>query len=374
MTRQEYILICVTGLTPQVVTETLYALATAPDDTGEDTLPAAIHVLSTRRGKDIIESSLLGEAGQFAKLCGDYGWNPAAIAFDVDHVHVIRDANGRELDDIRDARDNAVAADFITQFIRRATSGSARLHVSLAGGRKTMGYFVGYALSLYGRPDDRLSHVLVNAPFESQREFFYPPPEPIELSRNDGSHVSTADARVSLAHIPFVRLREGLDTGLLEGELSFSEAVAQAQQLLDPAQLRIDLMHRAVFLQGHPVRLSDTNFLWLSWFADRAGRGLPPLVFDDDAAQDLLRVATWLEGTGASALRTSIEEAQAELARGEKHYFERNRTRLNKALREHSDLCDSAAARYAIQSFGRRPHTCYGLDLPTHAIVVEGEP
>lgn len=374
MTRQDYILICVTGLTPQVVTETLFALATASDDTGENTLPAAIHVLSTLRGKKIIESTLLGEAGQFSRLCTDYGWNAADIAFDVDHVHVIQDGDGRELDDIRDARDNAAAADFITQFMRRATGTSARLHVSLAGGRKTMGYFVGYALSLYGRPDDRLSHVLVNAPFESQPDFFYPPPEPIDLICSDGSHVSTADARVSLAHIPFVRLREGLDRRLLEGELTFSESVARAQQLLDPARLRIDLAHRAVFLQGYRVRLSDTNFLWLSWFADRAGRGLPPLAFDDEAAQDLLRVTTWLEGTGASALRASIEEAQAELARGEKQYFERNRSRLNSALREQSALCDSAAARYAIQSFGRRPHTCYGLNLPTHAIVIEGEP
>jgi CRISPR-associated protein (TIGR02584 family) len=33
--------------------------------------------------------------------------------------------------------------------------------MSIAGGRKTMGFYAGYALSLYGRAQDRMSHVLV---------------------------------------------------------------------------------------------------------------------------------------------------------------------------------------------------------------------
>jgi CRISPR-associated protein (TIGR02584 family) len=36
----------------------------------------------------------------------------------------------------------------------------ASLHVSIAGERKTMGFYVGYALSLFGRTQGRLSHVL----------------------------------------------------------------------------------------------------------------------------------------------------------------------------------------------------------------------
>ena len=40
-----------------------------------------------------------------------------------------------------------------------------------------MGFYLGYALSLYSRAQDRLSHVLVNSPFESHSEFFYPTPE-----------------------------------------------------------------------------------------------------------------------------------------------------------------------------------------------------
>jgi CRISPR-associated protein (TIGR02584 family) len=50
------------------------------------------------------------------------------------------------------------------------------IHASIAGGRKTMGFYLGYALSLFGRPQDRLSHVLVSSPFESNQNFFYPLP------------------------------------------------------------------------------------------------------------------------------------------------------------------------------------------------------
>lgn len=37
-----------------------------------------------------------------------------------------------------------------------------------------MGYYLGYALSLYGRAQDRLSHVLVTERYESLRDFFIP--------------------------------------------------------------------------------------------------------------------------------------------------------------------------------------------------------
>ena len=37
-----------------------------------------------------------------------------------------------------------------------------------------MGYYLGYALSLFGRSQDRLSHVLVSDGYEGHPEFYYP--------------------------------------------------------------------------------------------------------------------------------------------------------------------------------------------------------
>lgn len=372
------VLVCVTGLTPQVVTETLYALAVSADS-ATAMVPEEIHVITTATGRARVELALLGQRGGrdfLGQFCRDYGLERSTIRFDAEHIHVIRGSDGLELDDITDEAGNTAAADQISRLIQRLTRDpKTRLHVSLAGGRKTMGFYLGYALSLYARPQDRLSHVLVNPPFESHPEFFYPPPRPKTLTVAGKNHyVSTADAQVRLAEIPFVRLRDAQP--VLDGDLSFSEAVARAQQALDRPDLRIDLNNRLVYLQGQPVQLMPTHFAWLVWFADRAKRGLPPVRFDEHGALDLQRIIRWLEGDSPGPQWESVEKALEELRGGEKrpNYFGRSLSKLNSELRKKAALSPTAAARYQVRSFGRRPQTRYGLDLTPDCIRLEGEP
>lgn len=373
-------LLCVTGLTPQIVTETVYALV-RETACGEATrIPQRIEVITTTEGRRRIELALFshrGGQGYFHQLCDDYGIERDAITFDESCLHVIADSHGEPLADIIDATDNARAADLINRRIRELTQDSdLRLHVSLAGGRKTMGFYAGYALSLYARPQDRLSHVLVNPPFESHPEFFYPPPRPRTLvleDRND--RVSTAEAQVQLASIPFVRLREELDSTLLQGELSFSEAVARAQQVLERPELVIDVGERRVWIQKRSIDLSATHFIWLTWFAKRAQNREPPVVFNEEAAEDLGQVMDWLEGEGPSPVKKGLESARDELRCSDKaNYFDRTRSRLNAALAERSGLHRSAATRYQIQPTGRRPTTGYALTLTPEQVRIEGTP
>ena len=166
------ILLAVTGLTPQIVTETLYALAVKGTPRW---VPTGIRIITTRQGAEKAERMSL--PAELQRLCGDYDLPEAA--FGVDDIRIIKSPNGKPLDDILDEDDNAAVADFITEEVRKLTADpESSLHVSIAGGRKTMGFYVGYALSLFGRGQDRLSHVLVPPAFESQPEFFYPGPAP----------------------------------------------------------------------------------------------------------------------------------------------------------------------------------------------------
>jgi CRISPR-associated protein (TIGR02584 family) len=139
-------------------------------------VPHEVHLITTATGRREAELNLLadqkpsGELGWFHRLRADYNLSP--IRFDAEHIHVLSDAAGAPLDDIRTPADNERAADFITEIVRQLTGDEhSELHVSIAGGRKTMGYYLGYALSLFGRAQDRLSHVLVSEPFENNREF-----------------------------------------------------------------------------------------------------------------------------------------------------------------------------------------------------------
>jgi len=211
------VLLVVTGLTPQVVTETIYALW----KTSPELVPAEVHLITTVQGADHARLNLLSpRIGWMERLRGEYQLPP--IAFPPENIHVIPGTDGTVLDDIRSPQDNLCAADFITELVRRLTEDpESALHVSMAGGRKTMGYFVGYALSLFGRSQDRLSHVLVSQPFESQREFYYPSRDecPIHVQQN-GKEVAydCRTAQVDLAWIPFVRLRAAQHEPLLDEE------------------------------------------------------------------------------------------------------------------------------------------------------------
>ncbi len=188
------VLLAVLGLSPQVLTETLYALALA----GEEGLPHEVHVLTTQVGAQRTLTQLLAPgSGWFHRLTQDYGLPP--IKFEASTVHVLKGALGQELQDIRSAADNALLADQISDLVRAFTQDAhTSLHVSLAGGRKSMAFFAGYALSLWGRPQDRLSHVLVSEPFESSPEFYYPSREPRWIATRDQQQVDCSQAQVTL--------------------------------------------------------------------------------------------------------------------------------------------------------------------------------
>lgn len=159
------ILLVVIGKTPQIVTETLYKLTI---DTRPAFIPTEIHLITTTEGANSAKVSLLGvgeQQGRFRQFCCDYGFD--SIRFTEDQIHIIEDGSGEFLSDAESTEHNRITADFITRVIQElAADEQCALHVSLAGGRKTMSYYAGYALSLYGRMQDRLSHVLVNEPFQ----------------------------------------------------------------------------------------------------------------------------------------------------------------------------------------------------------------
>ncbi len=269
------LLLAVTGLSPQIVTETLYALAV---EQKPPFVPTAVRIITTEEGAERAKLSLLHpESGWFHRLQADYGdYGLSPIAFGPEHIHVLKDAAGRPLGDIRSPEDNECAADTITDVVRDLTrDDDCALHVSIAGGRKTMGFYLGYALSLYGREQDRLSHVLVNAPYESHRDFFYPTPGSVLIHTRepDSRPYDTKDAKVTLANIPFVRLREGLDPDLMEGTATFSAVVADAQRSLPPLALKLDPASCMVTAGGESFELKPAWFAFYWMLVERARRG-----------------------------------------------------------------------------------------------------
>lgn len=68
------ILVAVVGLTPQVITETLYFLTQVRQPPAS---LAEIHVLTTRAGKEQVLTHLLAPSrGRFHTFCEEYGLDP----------------------------------------------------------------------------------------------------------------------------------------------------------------------------------------------------------------------------------------------------------------------------------------------------------
>jgi len=256
------ILIVICGLSPQILTETLYGLTvlkTSPF------LPTRIILITTKTGKHRAELMLLRDQAHFFKLCEDY--ELGKIPFSAKDILVIPDNNGDFLDDIRSQNDNQCAADFIIEVIRNNTVDmDTAVHLSLAGGRKTMGFYAGYALSILGRVQDRLSHVLISDNYENHPDFFYPTKTSKVLHLESGP-IDSKDAQITLADIPFIRLRDKLPSLILDSELSFSGAVELANLAYQPKSLLINFSEKKITASGIVLEMTPASFAFYAMHA-----------------------------------------------------------------------------------------------------------
>ncbi len=204
------ILLCVTGLSPQVVTETLFGIAQSDLE-----WPNEIQIITTKKGKEQARLGLIAPQNDAVSIlkqfCIEYE-KPLPILTD-DLILVVPDASGQEVDDARTFADQEALADFIVKHVANLCSNEAiQLHASLAGGRKTMTFFLGYAMTLFSRVGDRLSHVLIDEAFEGNPDFYYPTKNSRVISGRDKNiKLDTSKAKVMLAELPFIRQRNQLN-------------------------------------------------------------------------------------------------------------------------------------------------------------------
>lgn len=389
------ILLCVSGNSPQIITETLYALAV---ETGgrPPFVPTEIRVLTTARGAEQTRLSLLAEdRAMLARLCEDYGLE--GIRFDEECIEVFTREDGSPLHDIVTPDDNRIAADHITRRVAELTADpDAAIHASIAGGRKTMGFYLGYAMILYGREQDRVSHVLVSEGFTEHRDFFFKPKKPRTLQGPQGWEMSTADAQIHLAQIPLVRLRSSEFEALSERRLGFADAVERASRLAHGVELRIRVDRMAgearceAQLAGQRLALSNTQGLFLHWLALRRLHGGQ----DGSQGQILREAFKYPRGSRhamgyldeifelakdcygeMSAVYASIEDSlSGKPGRSQREpvkWLEPLVSGINKEIRKH--FGEVGVRRYGIMGEGGRGQKVYCLALPPSQIVIEDD-
>lgn len=262
------ILICVSGLTPQIVTETFFCLAVK-----EKTSIDEIYVLTTKRGREV----MLGKDKhpstpntpfkiEIENLCKKYKIRKPAFEENDKHIIVAKEES-IELPDIRSDRDNILFPNKVCEFIRdKSADPNTILFCSITGGRKSMSVHMANALSLFARENDKLLHVLTRE--EHEFKAFYP--------------ISKTEIKdLELSEIPFVKLRSILAYEIKNQQLlklNFDQIVNETQNRIkavtDKNKLIIDIEKKELRYLYNSASFEPLEFLFYYYFIDSKLRGI----------------------------------------------------------------------------------------------------
>lgn len=289
------ILVCLSGMSPAVITETVWALAHEPSPI----LPTRIICLTTSKGKEQIESQLFSPPSIWeslrASLLGPDAPSDPRLLFlpSTDFVKVARRSTidtlpeNSEIAEIATSSDSAAFGDFVLDELWPLIDApDTRIILSIAGGYKTMSALAFSCFSLLARTGDRVTHVLVSTPYESPAlspRFYYPDQPNQTLLLNDSPHPAK-NASVCLFDVPFVPMRYWFEEKHIAHPSSYSSLVARCSHPLDPhidsspIHLTIDTLFSAFSINGNPmVPLSLHELALLLCIAKNAADSLPPL-------------------------------------------------------------------------------------------------
>lgn len=259
------ILLSVVGLSPQIITETLYAIYQAGKDINE------IVVITTSQGKEKIYSNLLaGKDGSFYKFLNEYDIPTNSILFNHDSIHVICDEHGNSISDLTNEDENRYLLKLCLEITFNLTnSDEIAIFFSVAGGRKTMSSCLTLAAQLYGRPQDRLCHVLISPEFESNHNFYYPPKinKSVKLKNKNGEifYKNTKYAKVNLVNIPFISIRKYLTNENLKQVKDPGTLMLSLVQDVKPI-LRVDFTSKKIIYKDIELDLMPAHLALYGFF------------------------------------------------------------------------------------------------------------
>ncbi len=373
----KHVLLAVVGLSPQVVTEAVYALFHEGRPVDE------IHLITTGQGiGEIFRTLLAPNGGPLEDFCRQYGIGRQAIAFSSDSIHVITRQNDEPINDIESEDDNERLLVKCLELAHRFTiDPDIRVSFLVAGGRKTMTSCLTLAAQLYGRPSDRLYHVLVSPAFENCRSFWFPPRKSSVLTLTDQEgetfYKETKYARVTLIPIPFVSIRSQLNPELLDRPRPPAELM-QSLVRSGPKRLTVDVKSLTlVFGNGSNALQVDLNPARLALYAFFAERkklcdkehscaGCTDCWLEVGEVIEERRIVELYRSIPTARIADSVGEGS--ITRMTKESFRSYRSKINKDLRR--GLGGMAIHDLEIASCGERPDTRYGLRLDKERIRI----
>ena len=264
------ILVVGIGTSPAVLTETVWALA----HQAQPVVPDEIVVITTKHGKYALRDAIMSGTPSVweslkAALRKEKIATEGKLVFGDTSIRVIPDEQGNESDDLRTGADNLRAADFMLSNLRSNTEApDTTVLCSIAGGRKTMSALLFSCMTLLGRDQDKVYHVLIPPEHECGMEpqFFFPQKgvthQLLFQGRPTGKKVSSSKIGIELFEVPFVRMRGWYQEKFKTIPPSYRTLISKVQSVAPPAlvysEISIDAWNGTVTVNGAKVNLSDT--------------------------------------------------------------------------------------------------------------------
>ena len=263
------ILVSAMGTSPAVLTNTVWGLAHQKPSI----VPDEIVVFITKRGKELLSQKLFGE-GVWNEMRSNLKREKIEIdgklVFGATSIRVIPDAEGNEIEDLRTGDDNLRAADFMLSQLRQYTEDSeTELHVSIAGRRKTISALLFSCMSLLGREQDKVYHVLLPPALEGgvTPTFYYPKRGSTYTAQVTGKKHKAKDLQCELFEVMFVRMRGWYQEKFNAIPPSYRALVARVQEVAPPAvvypEIEIDAWNGWATLNGQQAPMSRPCFAML---------------------------------------------------------------------------------------------------------------
>ena len=252
------ILLAISGLTPQIVTETLYSLSVK-----RKIIIDEIYIVTTSRGKSVIEGRDNSTSTpdiplkkEITELCRMY--NLKHPKFTLKKNVIVAEEESHELFDIKTDKENKLFPNKVAELIKKiASNPDIVIHASLSGGRKSMSAHLALALSLFARSHDKLYHILTDEEFEFNN--FFPKSKKEEKA-------------LVLAEIPFVKLRS-LNAPILKSDFTYSQIVNKTQKqlkfLTENDRLVIDIRKLIIKYKENSIKLTPIEISIYVQFVQR---------------------------------------------------------------------------------------------------------
>ncbi|GEM_PF-921447 len=257
------ILLAISGLTPQIVTEMLYALSIQKGIKIDE-----IYIITTKRGLEVLQGKDKDEKTpvtplrkEINELCTTYGIKKPK--FNIKKNVIVAEMESLKLYDIKTDKENKLFPNKLAEVLKTLTADENNIiHASLSGGRKSMSAHLALVMSLFARSQDKLYHVLTDEKYEFKN--FYPKDNEEERA-------------LVVAEIPFVRLR-CINDPLLKEDISYSDLVEKTQKklryLTENAKLVVELKKQLVRYKDKAVKLTPMEIgLYTTFVQEKINTG-----------------------------------------------------------------------------------------------------